>query len=195
MTFSFAIVYCAVFPKLEQFYLKLIIILSFGLSMIFGIISWLLDPGFIEKDKSMDYLGLLEQFEPHCLCPECQVIRTPRSRHCNVCDRCVDRFDHHCPWINNCVGIKNHSVFLLFIISVLIYILAIVVVSFLSFTNDYPSSEEEEGGIIKDFPDCCPFFIEMIPEPYNEVVSKIIFCALIGSGLAFFVPVVMLVFI
>jgi palmitoyltransferase len=30
----------------------------------------------------------------------------------------VERFDHHCPWINNCVGIKNHNAFLAFLISI-----------------------------------------------------------------------------
>ena len=42
--------------------------------------------------------------DPTQLCPDCLVVRTPRSRHCGTCNRCVERFDHHCPWINNCVG-------------------------------------------------------------------------------------------
>mmetsp|Transcript_29510 Transcript_29510/g.44863 ORF Transcript_29510/g.44863 Transcript_29510/m.44863 type:complete len:83 (+) Transcript_29510:1305-1553(+) len=53
--------------------------------------------------------------DPVQLCPDCEIIRTPRSRHCGVCDRCVERFDHHCPWVNTCVGYKNHNVFLLFL--------------------------------------------------------------------------------
>lgn len=52
------------------------------------------------------------------LCPECQVIRTARSRHCAICNQCVERFDHHCPWINNCVGINNHNAFLMFLITI-----------------------------------------------------------------------------
>ena len=49
------------------------------------------------------------------MCPDCEVLRTPRSRHCAICNKCVERFDHHCPWINNCVGIHNHNSFMVFL--------------------------------------------------------------------------------
>ena len=65
---------------------------------------------------------MLVNYEPSALCPDCKVLRTPRSRHCYQCNKCVDRFDHHCPWINNCVGSNNYKIFYIFILAKLSYL-------------------------------------------------------------------------
>ena len=43
------------------------------------------------------------------------MVKPARTHHCSVCQRCVYLMDHHCPWINNCVGIENQRYFLLFV--------------------------------------------------------------------------------
>lgn len=48
-------------------------------------------------------------------CTACEGYKAPRSHHCRKCGRCVLKMDHHCPWINNCVGWGNHAHFTAFL--------------------------------------------------------------------------------
>jgi palmitoyltransferase ZDHHC9/14/18 len=48
-------------------------------------------------------------------CKTCHILRPPRASHCSFCGVCVERFDHHCPWIGNCIGKKNYLLFVVFL--------------------------------------------------------------------------------
>ncbi len=48
-------------------------------------------------------------------CEKCHVVKPDRAHHCSVCETCVLKMDHHCPWVNNCVGFGNYKFFCQFV--------------------------------------------------------------------------------
>ncbi|XP_011696712.1 PREDICTED: uncharacterized protein LOC105455236 isoform X1 [Wasmannia auropunctata] len=59
-------------------------------------------------------------------CHLCNITtRERRTKHCSICNKCVPRFDHHCKWLNNCIGGRNYPAFLVCLTSTLVVALAV----------------------------------------------------------------------
>lgn len=47
-------------------------------------------------------------------CHLCKITTSSaRTKHCSACNKCVAQFDHHCKWLNHCVGGRNYAPFLM----------------------------------------------------------------------------------
>jgi hypothetical protein len=96
------------------------------------------DPGFITPSNHPQALTLYPYdftlFHPGQTCRTCLLPKPARSKHCTICKRCISKLDHHCIFINNCVGYNNHHYFILLLLgtSILITYAAYVGSSLLS---------------------------------------------------------------
>ncbi|KAL8606396.1 hypothetical protein ACOMHN_060301 [Nucella lapillus] len=51
------------------------------------------------------------------VCDYCEIEQPMRTKHCEDCGRCVRKYDHHCPWLEACIGERNHKFFWTFLLS------------------------------------------------------------------------------
>lgn len=68
----------------------------------------------IISDRNLPILGRTYQ-QGFRICEKCNLIKPDRAHHCSVCDQCILKMDHHCPWVNNCVCFSNYKFFVLFL--------------------------------------------------------------------------------
>ena len=79
------------------------------------------NPGKMINNEYKDLLDIVEKGnDAEDFCPYCLVKNNFRSKHCLICQNCIDEFDHHCFWVGNCIGKNNYKLFFIFLIYILL---------------------------------------------------------------------------
>jgi palmitoyltransferase len=78
------------------------------------------DPGTVMPDTKQTALNRFKYdgviFAQGVSCRTCLIEKPARSKHCQRCGVCVEKFDHHCAWLGNCVGLKNYKHYIHFLV-------------------------------------------------------------------------------
>ncbi|KAF9049653.1 zf-DHHC-domain-containing protein [Hymenopellis radicata] len=111
----------------------------------------MLDPGTCPKPASDNELKTIIEdlasegrLNGQTFCIQCMARKPLRSKHCRVCDRCIARSDHHCPWVWNCVGSNNHRQFVMFVATLVTGIIFFDYLTYQFFSSLTLSSKPED---------------------------------------------------
>ncbi|KAH3744125.1 palmitoyltransferase ZDHHC5 [Pelomyxa schiedti] len=134
-------------PHQELFDMAFAVIVCFKLSFIATLVcfAWcrFSNPGIIPRSvplaaKVSRFIVVNIKGVPVQLnyCETCHIYRPPRASHCKVCNHCVERLDHHCPWIGNCIGKGNYRYFVSFILCGLCFLATVFILCTFLITID-----------------------------------------------------------
>ncbi|KAJ5234523.1 uncharacterized protein N7469_003691 [Penicillium citrinum] len=153
--------FCYVFRVLPATYsqspiLNILFAIFYSLTSYFYIYAMVQDPGYVPKISSRNQqrevvkqLFELWKFDEENFCVPCMSRKPLRSKHCRRCGRCVAKHDHHCPWIDNCVGANNLRHFVLYIVSLEIGIILFVQLT-VRYITSLPSPKAASCNVIND---------------------------------------------
>ena len=135
-------------------------------------------------------------------CPKCLIRRTKNLKHCIICDKCCEGFDHHCYWVNNCIGKNNYNYFITFLFLSFFDVLFIFIICIYFFFLEKIDTDKKESYFreecsknifnsfisFQSFPKCFTLFINR-----TVVISLNIF--ILCSDLFFLIPQFLLILV
>lgn len=79
------------------------------------------DPGHIPNGLKAPFPSQYGELVNCKRCKGKETWKPVQAHHCSKCGHCTFKMDHHCKWINNCVGYRNTKYFYQFAISQTIF--------------------------------------------------------------------------
>ena len=104
----------------------LLLLILFTLCLLFYICVACKSPGYSKQIPLSEFYvhldkAIKEGRNIDYFCFYCRCLWSSSAVHCKTCEKCVEGFDHHCPFINNCVGQNNRKYFIIFIFFAFLY--------------------------------------------------------------------------
>ena len=94
------------------------------------------DPGRIPEGMKAPFQSKhMKMVSIYNKCTGLETWKPQRAHHCWECGYCIFKMDHHCPWINNCVGYRNMKYFMLFNFYTFLSSIMLVICMLMAFIN------------------------------------------------------------
>ncbi|XP_022086544.1 probable palmitoyltransferase ZDHHC16 [Acanthaster planci] len=142
-----SVVYICILPRClaQETYLQLAFHLTFGHWLLVNIIFHYYKgvrtpPGYPPQIVSDTGVATI--------CKKCIAPKPPRTHHCSICNKCILKMDHHCPWINNCVGHYNYRYFIMFCIYMWVGTLYICVSAWPLFREEFFDAQKTFDSLL-----------------------------------------------
>ena len=135
--FIFFTNYLIILPNINKVKISYIYVISFIIIILLFFMLHFSDPGRVKTKRYMSFIDIINKDEDiNNFCPQCKVkITSIHTKHCIICDDCFEEFDHHCFWVDNCIGKNNFGLFFIFLCLINLNTIFNICLSFLSKIN------------------------------------------------------------
>lgn len=142
-----------------HFVIPLVTLVLGILALIFLFITGCMDPGILPRKAPNEDFAAERipktrdvQVNGHSVTVRynetCNFYQPPRAHHCSVNDNCIEKFDHHCPWVGTTIGLRNYRFFLSFIFTASLLCIYIIATGVLALKLAHDDLEGEDPNVI-----------------------------------------------